>query len=295
MKFTNFIIGFQLIVGALCASRNIEVWMNTAKQWATDVCDILEPYVYAPNTPPNDRIMQLATRIFGANDIDTMFDVYRRFNMIRYYTEWSGTFDTKDPGWKQTRDNGDLEIYCNADHIIQRSDSVDGGVTYWDTTREEWISNDDPLLDLKDPSSVTVAVTSPAKPDGNQLEFPENWSEYMAFNPSRLQTTVEKGNIFDDNTVAKALSPSLLRRIQRRNARAGNTMCQIDILNTLTHLVRCGASEDLLDTGSYGWHHIREIQSTNNAENLAYFAMIIQLQRTYKLDVDDDGNIVEFD
>lgn len=51
--------------------------MNTAKQWATDVCDILEPYVYAPNTPPNDRIMQLATRIFGANDIDTMFDVYR--------------------------------------------------------------------------------------------------------------------------------------------------------------------------------------------------------------------------
>lgn len=116
---------------------------------------------------------------------------------------------------------------------------MDGGVTYWDTTREEWISNDDPLLDLKDPSSVTVAVTSPAKPDGNQLEFPENWSEYMAFNPSRLQTTVEKGNIFDDNTVAKALSPSLLRRIQRRNARAGNTMCQIDILNTvettLTH------------------------------------------------------------
>ncbi|KAK8129706.1 hypothetical protein PG999_002086 [Apiospora kogelbergensis] len=245
MKFTNFIIGFQLIVGALCASRsmpfkltpvilangwsnNIEVWMNTAKQWATDVCDILEPYVYAPNTPPNDRTMQLATRIFGANDIDTMFDVYRRFNMIRYYTDWSGTFDTKDPGWKQTRDNGDL-----------RSDSVDGGVTYWDTTREEWISNDDPLLDLKDPSSVTVAVTSPAKPDGNQLEFPENWSEYMAFNPSRLQTTVEKGNIFDDNTVAKALSPSLLRRIQRRNARAGNIMCQIDILNTvettLTH------------------------------------------------------------
>lgn len=35
--------------------------------------------------------------------------------MIRYYTDWSGTFDTKDPGWKQTRDNGDLvspEVIC---------------------------------------------------------------------------------------------------------------------------------------------------------------------------------------
>ena len=51
-------------------------WMDSVQTWASELCSILEPYVGPPHIPPDNRIMQLATRVFGTSDVTTMTDVY---------------------------------------------------------------------------------------------------------------------------------------------------------------------------------------------------------------------------
>lgn len=54
-------------------------YMDSAQKWAEEICDILEPYIQDPNQRPNDRFMNLAWRLFGANDIATMDGIYSKF------------------------------------------------------------------------------------------------------------------------------------------------------------------------------------------------------------------------
>ncbi|KAK7978106.1 hypothetical protein PG988_005596 [Apiospora saccharicola] len=243
MKIINIISSFQCITGALGANRylidrtscifNIEgnlydtvkSYMDTVQNWADEICNILLPFINDPNQRPNDRIMTLATRVFGDTDHDTMLDVYNRLNPIRLYVHIDT--DNRAPWWKNTgRDNQDL---CGPHR--RAKEPVDPDVTWWDTTRDCPIGNKDALLDLNDQQDTTVAITCGAVSDGNQQKFPQHWSEYIAMSPTALKKTIDKDDTFSDNRIQKAQSPSLLSRIKRKASNA--RVKQVDLLDTI--------------------------------------------------------------
>ncbi|KAK8863058.1 U1 small nuclear ribonucleoprotein C [Apiospora arundinis] len=254
MKLTKVILGLQCITGVLGYHRYVidrtsctgdqytavKSYMDNLQAWATDICDVLGPYVQPPNTPPGDRIMQLATRIFGANDVDTMLNVYTRFDAIRSYVYTD--VDNRSAQWKSQRDSVDVDIFCSPNHIIYKDGSNDPSVQYWDTTRDSWINNNDILLGLFDPEVPDIAITASAVPDGNQESFPENWSEQIVFHPDHLQLAIAKGYAFGQDRIEKALDATLFARIQRRNARKGKNVAQVDTINgmesTMLHEAR---------------------------------------------------------
>ncbi|KAK8086457.1 hypothetical protein PG994_001431 [Apiospora phragmitis] len=259
-----------------------------------------------------------------------MSDVYERFEPMGQYVYVD--IDCRSHEWKTQRDNQDLEIYCDADHIIQQPYPIDPDVTWWDTTRFCPVGNNAPILQLKDPASHALAVCSSAVPDGNQEMFPPNWAESFAWNSRQLITSIDQGYIFGLERIQKVLYPSLLTLVRQASGEYGQYMKQIDLLGTLeftmvevraracttdadylpllhfSHLVRCGSALNLRGSDSYGWASVIELQTAQNAgetmspmprgpaweNNLAMFALIVQLIRHWNIDVDDDGKLVQF-
>ncbi|KAK7998511.1 hypothetical protein PG991_014990 [Apiospora marii] len=303
MKFVQVIkviLGFQFITGALsegwylidttsCTGdfyNAVKGYMDSAQKWAEEICDILEPYIQDPSQRPNDRFMDLAFKMFGNNDLQTMMNVH----------------NNRNPWWTdQERDPGDLEIFCSADHIVHQDNPASPDAAWWDITRDSPVDNDDIALGHKDPKGTLLATAHVAVPDGDQEKFPQHWSEYIVINPYKLRKAVDKGTLFADKRVRKASSPSLLSRIRRAYNWHWHDITPVDILKTLdinmihelSHLVACGDAIDVRGDDSYGWDNALAIRQTDNSETLTFFVIIDQLNRHYNLDVDDNGKIVK--
>ncbi|KAK6827196.1 hypothetical protein PG987_010537 [Apiospora arundinis] len=316
MQLLKFIIaviaGFQYITGALGAWRyvidkpscagnlhdSVKSLMDTVQQWAHEVCDTFAPYINDPSQRPDDRVMDLTTQIFGNNNMETIVDLYNRFNRIRSYQYYE--IDNRDWTWAQQRDNSDLEIFCSGDHIVMNHNAIDPSVMYWDITRSCPIANDDLLLVLHEEDVLESAVTCSATPEGDQQVFPEHWSEYIAFHPAYLQDAVNSPYTFADRIEA-AKSPALLHlaRTREQDPIRRERITPFDLLlapeqvflHEMTHLVTCGASLDIAGPDSYGWVAIRTLQNIHNADNLAAFAMIHQFNRHYNIKVSDSGKL----
>lgn len=59
--------------------NSVKGYMDSAKKWAEEICDIIEPWIQNPDHKPDDRFLDLAMRLFGANDVSTMTNLYSTF------------------------------------------------------------------------------------------------------------------------------------------------------------------------------------------------------------------------
>ncbi|KAK8093964.1 hypothetical protein PG997_000649 [Apiospora hydei] len=241
MRIGIVLLYLQYIAGVLGAGRyvidriscsgtlynSVKGYMDTVQQWATDICNPLEPYIEDP-TPanrPDETFMNLvAGHAYYADGLGR-FDAMRQYVLV--------DVDNRSEWWKNSeREQSDLELFCNPDYIIWKNSPVDGSVTWWDPTRYCPIKNDNMILDLKLPSTHLLAVSCPAIIDGNQERWPVRWSETITFQPQKLQNTIDKDVTFNAKRVQKALAPSLFSRIKHKFKRTGKSFKPVDLLDT---------------------------------------------------------------
>ncbi|KAF7542203.1 hypothetical protein G7Z17_g11792 [Cylindrodendrum hubeiense] len=209
--------------------------------------------------------------------------------------------DNRSDAWKQTRDKSDLEIHCNGDYITPLQDSPEPNINWRDEIQGLPVLDDDSILNIKDEKTILVAVTSPARTWKEGETWPDNIPEVITFNPWYIKHAVEKKSIFNSDRIKKALQPSLLKAIKikfQRYTHAANVDTldtpELTLIHELTHTALGGLSRDTGGSKSYGWYNCVRLKDVDNADNLAYFALVVDLIQNYKYEVDDKGNLQSF-
>ncbi|KAK8039626.1 hypothetical protein PG993_008037 [Apiospora rasikravindrae] len=241
MRLGIALLYLQYITGVLGAGRyvidkisctgnlyaNVNGYINNIQQWAAEICITLEPYIQDP-TPanrPDELFMDLVVRLFGKDDLPTLHDLYSRYDGMRQYVLVD--VDNRSNWWKYSeREPSDLEVFCNPDYIIWKTNPQDMSAQWWDPTRDCPVQNENLLIKIKSANTPVIAVASPAVIDGNQ-ERPSPST------PGKLQKAIDKEITFNDKRVKKALSPSLYSRVKRKVKRTDKLFKQVDLLDTV--------------------------------------------------------------
>jgi hypothetical protein len=94
------------------------------------------------------------------------------------------------------------------------------------------VPNGAAILDLKDPSSSTNAVASPAEPYEEGQTWPISAPEVVTLHPNYIATAVRDNVLFNDDRINKAVISSLIDRIKSLFNRVTRDLTNIDILDT---------------------------------------------------------------
>ncbi|KPM42161.1 hypothetical protein AK830_g4434 [Neonectria ditissima] len=207
----------------------VRYYMDTAIAKSGMVADVLSPYVQDPNNKPDDRIMKQMVRLFGKDDVTTAFNIFSHFDPIRHYV-WVD-MDNRSDAWKQTRDQSDLEVHCDAGYIVPDTSGLEPNIHWHDDVQDLPIVDGRSLLQFQDEATTLVAVTSPALPWKEGETWPSNRPEVVTLHPSYIHKAVEKNMIFNSDRIKKALHPSLLKTIKAKFQRFTH-VTKIDVLDT---------------------------------------------------------------
>ncbi|TPX11341.1 uncharacterized protein E0L32_001159 [Thyridium curvatum] len=275
--------------------------MQTALARSTLVANILRPYkTQGASHKPNARIMNQMKQIFGKDDVDTagtLLGIFERIASFRYKD-----LDARGEAWKGDRDFLDLEIWCNSDYVIEL-EYGESNVLYHDTVQDMPVENWRTLVKMKHQHDPDLeAVTSPAHHKDPKKQWPVKSPEVITFNPGYIKEVTDKNSIFNADRIRKAEINDLRDRINSHFRRTKKGWTNVDLLETLelvlhhelTHLKHTADTIDVDSPNSYGWLDVLRLKSIKNADNLAYFALVVDLIQNHHYDVDAKGKLVRF-
>ncbi|KAF3347805.1 hypothetical protein VD0002_g6235 [Verticillium dahliae] len=276
----------------------VKFYMDQSQAQSQRVVDALDPYLGDPNNKPDDRILAQMRQLFPSDGVPTarlLHGIYKKVTQYAYQD-----VDIWADDYRQARDKGDLEIFCNADHVVEDPNNPEKNIKWRDKAQDLPVTDKDGILSLKNPLSFTMAVTKDSRPISREQPWPEHSPEYIAFHPRYMKKSTEKNSMLNHDRVEKAAYPSLWDKVKVKLP--GLDFGAVDILATpeltmlheLTHLRAVADAVDSEGRNSYGWLNCVRLKSFKNADSLAYFALVVDLIQRYKYDVDDKGKLNKF-
>lgn len=293
----RLVIDKRSCVGAVY--DQVKLYADAAIKRAELVADVLRPYIEDPNNKPDDRILKQAKRLFGNDDVATAGTLFAHYDAIRKYV-WVDV-DNWSTEWKKDRDQFDLQIHCDASHIVPWTGVTEPNVHWEDSVQDTPVEDGAAILDFKDADTTTQGVTSPGKGKPGEPWQPGS-PEVITFKQNYFDTAIEQNAIFDLDHIKKAARTDALARVKMILFLRFRKPAQVDILDTpdfvllheLTHTVVGGDASDTDGDNSYGWLNCVRLKDIGNAESLAFFALTVDLIQNYGYDVDDKGKLKKF-
>ncbi|CRK37865.1 hypothetical protein BN1723_015257 [Verticillium longisporum] len=237
----------------------VKFYVDQSQAQSQRVVDALGPYLDDPNNKPDDRILAQMRQLFPSDGVPTarlLHGIYKKVTQYAYQD-----VDIWADEYRQGRDKGDLEIFCNADHVVEDPNNPEKNIKWRDTAQD---------------------------------------LPYIAFHPRYMKKSTEKNSMLNHDRVEKAAYPSLWDKVKVKlpglDFGAVDILAtpELTMLHELTHLLAVADAVDSEGRNSYGWLNCVRMKSFKNADSLAYFALVVDLIQRYGYDVDDKGKLNKF-
>ncbi|RSL67539.1 hypothetical protein CEP53_002962 [Fusarium sp. AF-6] len=272
-----------------------EIAIEAIRPWAAEG---------APINTFNGRIRNVFDLMFGAAHTRTkLLDVYDHLDRLPELKYMNPVISNSD--WVTVRTMNDIEIRCNGEHIKPHKDPREPNVNHRDTITGKNIPDGSDALTLFDPKTNTMAIAFLISPPSGRGWDPRA-PEIIAFNPWQLAIALTGDSfIIDQTDVEDAATPRMSRWFWNHiPAFFGfDSITPIDLLDrfeiTMLHeLTHTTTGRNTVDVGwpkSYGWRRSVKIQSTRNADSIAFFALAVELINFYHYDVNAAGELTKFE
>ncbi|KAF4946653.1 hypothetical protein FSARC_14143 [Fusarium sarcochroum] len=290
-------------------------WVEQAVDWARMGADILASDI------SDDRVRAQFERLFGStrnarfvqgehNKILCFFN-HLTFIPLAYYqnlarfTPYEGSYVE----WESERNQFDVEIHCDVKRIVENKEYPEHNTPYVDEVQKAPVEKDSDMFLFKRGLTLSVAITSSRETTGEGHVWKPESPEVITINPLRMWQYKKTKPVFNEQWIEKAAHPRMIRWIKTTVPELlfSRKWKQVDLLDTpaltifheMTHLESVARSNDGSgdNVDCYGWVKIlaNRFLGFRTADNLAYFAMLVDLIQNYGYDVEESGEIFKIE